>query len=61
MVVVGGEGRGTGDVGKSGCNRKMNISGVNMIELQNEQLANCPSFDEETFNYPPGGERSPIV
>lgn len=25
-----------------------------MIELQNEQLANCLSFDEETFNYPPG-------
>lgn len=24
-----------------------------MIELQNEQLANCLSFDEETFNYPP--------
>lgn len=23
-----------------------------MIELQNEQLANCLSFDEETFNYP---------
>lgn len=24
-----------------------------MIELQNEQLANCRGFDEETFNYPP--------
>lgn len=23
-----------------------------MIELQNEQLANCLSFDEETFDYP---------
>ena len=31
---------------------RKNISGVNMIELQNEQLANCRSFDEETFNYP---------
>lgn len=27
-----------------------------MIELQNEQLANCLSFDEETFNYPPDGK-----
>lgn len=27
-----------------------------MIELQNEQLANCPIFDEETFNYPPDGK-----
>lgn len=27
-----------------------------MIELQNEQLANCLSFDEETFNYSPGGK-----
>lgn len=34
----------------------MHISGANMIELQNEQLANCLSFDEETFNYPPGGK-----
>lgn len=24
-----------------------------MIELQNEQLANCRGFDGETFNYPP--------
>lgn len=32
---------------------RKHISGANMIELQNEQLANCRSFDEETFNYPP--------
>lgn len=31
-----------------------------MIELQNEQLANCLSFDEETFNYPPGGKGPPL-
>lgn len=31
-----------------------------MIELQNEQLANCLSFDEETFNYPPG-EKGPLL
>lgn len=31
-----------------------------MIELQNEQLANCLSFDEETFNYPPG-RRGPLL
>lgn len=27
-----------------------------MIELQNEQLANCLIFDEETFNYSPDGK-----
>lgn len=27
-----------------------------MIELQNEQLANCLSFDEETFDYPCDGK-----
>lgn len=32
---------------------RKHISGANMIELQNEQLANCRGFDEETFNYPP--------
>lgn len=35
---------------------RKHISGANMIELQNEQLANCLGFDEETFNYPPGGK-----
>lgn len=34
-------------------NVEKHISGANMIELQNEQLANCRGFDGETFNYPP--------
>lgn len=29
-----------------------------MMDLQNEQLANCLSFDEVTFNYAPDGNSS---
>lgn len=39
--------------GVDGSNVEKHISGANMIELQNEQLANCRGFDGETFNYPP--------